>query len=173
MCFIIGQLISAGVLRGLVSRVDEWGYKIPFALQWVWPVFLIPAIWFAPDSPWHLARHNRIAEAEQSIRRLQDPNRGIDPKQVLAQIVYTNNLEEQLSVGTTYMDCFKGFERRRTEIAIVVFAGQLVCGLVFAYASTYFFQQVGLNPEQAYSLGLGANALALVACFVNWFALMP
>lgn len=39
--------------------------------------------------------------------------------------------------------------------------------------STYFFQQVGLNGPQAYSLGLGANALALVACFVNWFLLMP
>lgn len=92
---------------------------------------------------------------------------------MLAQIVYTNNLEEQLSVGTSYWDCFKGFERRRTEIAIVVFGGQLLCGLCFAYASTYFFQQVGLNSDEAYSLGLGANALALVACFVNWFVLMP
>ena len=29
MCFILGQLISSGVLRGLVHRQDEWGYKIP------------------------------------------------------------------------------------------------------------------------------------------------
>ena len=173
MCFIMGQLISGGVLRGLVNRVDQWGYRIPFAIQWIWPCFLIPLIWFAPESPWHLARHNRLEEAERSIRRLQHPTLGTDPKKLLAQIVYTNNLEEQLSVGTTYWDCFKGFERRRTEIAIVVFAGQLVCGLLFAYASTYFFQQVGLNTEAAYSLGVGANALALVACFVNWFALMP
>ena len=173
MCFIMGQLISAGTLRGLVTRLDQWGYRIPFALQWFWPLVLIPTIWFAPESPWHLVRHNRIVEAEMSIRRLQHPDKGIDPQQVLAQIVYTNNLEEQLSVGTTYMDCFKGFERRRTEIAIVVFAGQLVCGLCFAYASTYFFQQVGLESGPAYSLGLGANALALVACFVNWFVLMP
>jgi SP family general alpha glucoside:H+ symporter-like MFS transporter len=27
MCFIIGQLIAAGVLNGLVSRTDEWGYR--------------------------------------------------------------------------------------------------------------------------------------------------
>lgn len=33
MCFIIGQLIAAGVLQGLVGRTDEWGYRIPFALQ--------------------------------------------------------------------------------------------------------------------------------------------
>jgi len=133
----------------------------------------IPAIYFAPESPWYLVRHRRLEEAEHSLRRLQAPRRGIDPAKQLAQIIYTNNLEEQLSVGTTYKDCFMGFERRRTEIACVVFGGQLVCGLCFAYASTYFFQQVGLDMDAAYSLGLGANALALLACFANWFFLIP
>ena len=172
MCFIIGQFISSGVLKGFVGRTDQWGYRIPYALQWVWPIFLIPLVYLAPESPWHLVRKNRLEDAEKSIRRLQSGH-SQDPKRTLAQIVYTNNLEEQLSVGTSYYDCFKGFELRRTEIACVCFGGQLVCGLVFAYASTYFFQQVGLNASDAYSLGWGANALALFACFVNWFVLMP
>ncbi len=174
MCFIIGQFLSGGVLRGLINRQDQWGYRIPFAIQWFWPMVLIPTIWFAPDSPWHLVRQNKLNEAERSIRRLQDFSvPGMDAKRTLAEIVYTNNLEEQLSVGTTYWDCFKGFERRRTEIAMVVFGGQLVCGLCFAYASTYFFQQIGLDTSTAYSLGVGANGLALFACFCNWFLLMP
>jgi MFS transporter, SP family, general alpha glucoside:H+ symporter len=33
MCFIIGQLIAAGVLQGLSGRTDEWAYRIPFAIQ--------------------------------------------------------------------------------------------------------------------------------------------
>lgn len=105
MCFIIGQLISGGVLRGLVSRMDQWGYRIPFALQWIWPIFLIPTIYFAPESPWHLVRHNRLEDAEKSIRRLQAAGPGLDPMRTLATIVYTNNLEEQLSVGTTCTFC--------------------------------------------------------------------
>jgi MFS transporter, SP family, general alpha glucoside:H+ symporter len=129
MCFILGQFISAGVLRGFVHREDQWGYRIPYALQWFWPLWLIPVIWFAPESPWHLVRKNNLEEAERSIRRLQSGD-SIDPKKTLATIVYTNNLEEQLSVGTAYRDCFRGFELRRTEIAMVVFGGQLVCGLV-------------------------------------------
>lgn len=48
-----------------------------------------------------------------------------------------------------------------------------MCGLCFAYASTYFFQQVGLDADAAYSMGWGANGLALFACFCNWFILMP
>lgn len=174
MCFIIGQLISGGVLKGLVGNTTQWGYRIPFALQWFWPCLLTPLIFFAPESPWYLVRQNRLDEAEKSIRRLQSSKDGvIDPKDTLATIVYTNNLEEQLSVGTTYLDCFRGFELRRTEIACTVFAGQLLCGLCFAYASTYFFEQVGLNSSEAYSLGVGANGLAFFGCLCNWFILMP
>lgn len=33
MCFILGQFLAAGVLRACLVRDDEWGYRIPFALQ--------------------------------------------------------------------------------------------------------------------------------------------
>lgn len=113
---------------------------------------------------------NRLDEAEKSLRRLQSPKAThINPMKTLATIVYTNNLEEQLSVGTSYWDCFKGFERRRTEIACMVFAGQILCGICFAYNSSYFFQNVGMGTSATYSLALGGTALALVGCFVNWF----
>ena len=49
MCFAIGQFISAGVLQGTLSRSDAWGYKIPFALQWLWPPFLLVAAYFMPE----------------------------------------------------------------------------------------------------------------------------
>ncbi|MAD86658.1 MAG: hypothetical protein CL912_27190 [Deltaproteobacteria bacterium] len=173
MCFIIGQLISAGILKGLSTRTDPWGYKIPFALQWVWPVFLIPLVYMAPESPWYLVRVGRIDDAEKSLRRLQSPDANIDPRKTLAAIIYTNNLEQQLSVGTSYFDCFKGFELRRTEIACAVFAGQILCGICFAYNSSYFFSQVGLGTSATYSLALGGTGLALIGCFLNWFALMP
>lgn len=174
MCFIIGQLISAGVLKGLSTRTDEWGYKIPFALQWIWPIFLIPLIYLSPESPWYLVRMGRLQEAEESLRRLQSPKAmHIDPRKTLSTIVYTNNLEKQLSVGTSYWDCFKGFELRRTEIACVVLAGQILCGICFAYNSSYFFSQVGLGTSATYSLALGGTGLALVGCLINWVALLP
>lgn len=174
MCFIMGQLISAGVLKAFDTRQDVWGYRIPFALQWVWPCFLIPLICFAPESPWYLVRQNRLDEAEASLRRLQSKKAThIDPKRTLATIVYTNNLEEQLSVGTSYWDCFKGFELRRTEIACMCFAGQILSGICFAYNSSFFYASVGLGTSTTYSLTLGGTALALAATVVNWVALMP
>jgi SP family general alpha glucoside:H+ symporter-like MFS transporter len=32
-CWGIGQLISLGVLRGLLHRTDQWGWRIPYAIQ--------------------------------------------------------------------------------------------------------------------------------------------
>ncbi|KAK2609168.1 hypothetical protein QQS21_002250 [Conoideocrella luteorostrata] len=174
MCFIIGQLISAGVLKGLSTREDEWGYKIPFALQWIWPIFLAPLIYYSPESPWYLVRIGKLDEAEKSLRRLQSSKAThIDPRKTLSAIIYTDNLERQLQVGTSYLDCFKGTELRRTEIACLVFAGQILCGIAFAYNSSYFFSQIGLGTSTTYSLALGGTGLAFVGCLVNWFALMP
>jgi len=52
LSWVFGQFISAGALRGCLSRTDEWEYRIPYALQWIWPVPLIIGTWFAPESPW-------------------------------------------------------------------------------------------------------------------------
>ncbi|KAK9235017.1 general substrate transporter [Lipomyces kononenkoae] len=173
MCFIIGQLIAAGVLYSLVDLDTEWSYRIPFALQWIWPALLIPLLFFAPESPWHLVRTGRLEEAEKSLSRLQSKSASIDVKDTLAAIVQTNNLEQELSIGTSYWDCFKTFERRRTAIACLAFAGQVLCGLNFAYNSTYFFQQLGLSTSQTYRLNVGGTGLALLGTIFSWFLLLP
>ncbi|KAI1853769.1 hypothetical protein JX265_003897 [Neoarthrinium moseri] len=173
MCFIIGQLIAAGILATLVSRTDEWAFRIPFAIQWVWPAFLIPLLCFAPESPWHLVRKGEIKKAELSLRRLRSSQDDVDVKSTLATIIRTDALEKRITAGTSYWDCFRGVERRRTEIACMAFAGQMFSGLAFAYNSTYFFQQVGLTPAQTYRLNIGGTGLALLGTLVSWFTLMP
>lgn len=42
-------MMSAGVLRGLLHRDDEWGWRIPYAIQWAWPIPIIVGILFAPE----------------------------------------------------------------------------------------------------------------------------
>ena len=52
LCWVIGQLIASGVLKGFVGRSDQWAYRVPFAIQWIWPVPIFIACVFAPESPW-------------------------------------------------------------------------------------------------------------------------
>ena len=48
LCWVIGQFLASAVLKGVSTREDEWAYRIPYALQWMWPIPLIIGITFAP-----------------------------------------------------------------------------------------------------------------------------
>ncbi|KAH7126532.1 hypothetical protein B0J13DRAFT_588940 [Dactylonectria estremocensis] len=139
MCFIIGQLISTGVLHGL-------------------EVFLIPLVTMAPSSPWHEVRHGRFESAEKSLRRLQRSSVDIDPKNTLAMIDYTNNLEEQLQ--TTHHDYF--FEQ--VELATATTYSLNLAGTGLALARTlinWFFIMPRFGCRSTYLVGMTVVIMAL------------
>ncbi|KAK9369877.1 general substrate transporter [Lipomyces kononenkoae] len=171
MCWAIGQLISAGVLQGLESRSDDLGYRIPFAIQWVWPVPILIAVIYAPESPWFLVRKGRLEEAEASVRRLTSSKAPSTPEQTVAMMVHTNKLEEEAESSESYLACFKGTDLRRTEISCFVFAGQVMSGTTFAYSPTYFFTLAGLGSDNAYKMNLGGTGVAFVGTALSWLVM--
>jgi MFS transporter, SP family, general alpha glucoside:H+ symporter len=57
-----------------------------------------------------------MEEAEKALRRLS--SKGVDVKATLAVITETDRFEQELEAGSTYVDCFRGFNLRRTEISV-------------------------------------------------------
>ncbi|KAJ6010178.1 hypothetical protein N7522_005194 [Penicillium canescens] len=169
MCWAIGQLIASGVLYGLVGRKDQWSYRIPFALQWIWPVPLMAICWIAPESPWWLVRQDRLEDAKRSIRRLGGSKTEDQINGQLAMMVHTIKIEAEIEAGTTYADCFKGVDLRRTEICCLTFAGQILSGSTFAYSPTYFFTQAGMDTSRSFQLGVGCTGVAFVGTFLSWW----
>jgi len=169
-CWGLGQLIAAGVLRAMLRRSDEWAYRIPFALQWMWPIPLLIGICFAPESPWWLVRRGRNEDAKKALLRLtstSDPN--FDADQTISMMVHTNELEKEISSGTTYLDCFKGIDLRRTEITCVTWAIQNLCGAAFMGYSAYFFQQAGLSVNSSFDFSISLYAVAMIGVVISWF----
>ncbi|KAJ5937592.1 hypothetical protein N7454_003934 [Penicillium verhagenii] len=169
MCWAIGQLIASGVLYGLVGRTDQWGYRIPFALQWIWPVPLIVVCWLAPESPWYLVRKDRLEDAKRSIRRLGGNKTEDQINGQLAMMVHTTKIEAEIESGTTYVECFKGVDLRRTEICCVAFMGQIMAGSSFAYTPTYFFEQAGMHTSKSFQFGVGCTGVSFVGTALSWF----
>lgn len=96
---------------------------------------------FAPESPWFLTRKDRLDEAKKSLQRLGDKSEA-ENNGTLAMMVHTVKIENETTSGTSYLDCFKGVDLRRTEICCITFAGQVLSGSSFAYAPSFFFVQV-------------------------------
>ena len=94
----------------MVNRDDEWSYRIPYALQWMWPVPLIIGVALAPESPWWLVRKGRLEDAKKSLLRLTSLDRetDFDADETVAMMVHTTALEEQITKGASYWDCFRG-----------------------------------------------------------------
>jgi SP family general alpha glucoside:H+ symporter-like MFS transporter len=105
LCWALGQLISAGVQAGFVSNTTQWAYRIPFAIQWAWPLPLFLILWFAPESPWHYVRTGQYQQAEQSVRRLSSALQQARVKETVAMMIHTNELEKAMDEGTSYLDC--------------------------------------------------------------------
>lgn len=170
-CWGVGQEIGIGVIMAMLKRDDEWAYRIPYALQWMWPVPLIVGIFFAPESPWWLVRKGRTEDAKKSLLRLTSEHResDFDAEETVAMMVHTTALEEKTTSGASYLDCFKGHDLRRTEIVCMVWAIQNLSGNSFSNYSTYFLEQAGLDDSASYSFALGQYAMNMVGVFGAWF----
>jgi MFS transporter, SP family, general alpha glucoside:H+ symporter len=172
LCWVMGQLIAAGVVRGMVRQnsLGQWAFRIPFGLQWFWPIPLIIGVICAPESPWYLVKKNRLREARRSLLRLTSKNhKAFNVDNTIAMMVHTNALERQIDAGTSYLDCFRGTDLRRTEIACCVWMIQVFCGVWLGGAGTYFFERAGFPPEQAFNLNLGLPAIGFVGTVLSWF----
>ncbi|KJZ72018.1 hypothetical protein HIM_08579 [Hirsutella minnesotensis 3608] len=169
-CWGLGQEIGIGVIRSMLSRNDEWSYRIPYALQWMWPLPLFIGICFAPESPWWLVRKGKTDEAKHALLRLTSLDRetDFDADETVAMMVHTTALEEKMTAGATYWDCFKGVDLRRTEIVCMTWAIQNLSGNSFSNYSTYFLKQAGLPEETSYSFALGQYAINMVGVFGAW-----
>ncbi|KAJ6019449.1 hypothetical protein N7522_001516 [Penicillium canescens] len=147
-CWGLGQAIGLGVIKSMLGREDEWAYRIPYALQWMWPVPLLIGISFAPESPWWLVRKGRLADAKNSLLRLTSLDRETDfnADETVAMMVHTNALEKSVSEGATYLDCFRGN------------------GL-----APHGDCQAGLSTDKSYDFAIGQYGINMAGVLGAWF----
>lgn len=172
LCWVIGTILGQGVLRAFLDNQDsQWAYRLPFAIQWVWPVPIAIGVFFAPESPWWLIRKGRLEEAKKSVSRLTskkaDPDFDVDS--TVAMMHYTHVYENNSEVEASYWDCFRGVDLRRTEITCMVWAIQNLSGSGFMGYSTYFFQQAGLDSKDSFSIAMGQYGMGAIGTILSWF----
>lgn len=115
-------------------------------------------------------------------------------------MVRTNQHELDNQPGCSYIECFKGSDLRRTEIACVGWMIQVLSGSSFGNQGTYFFEQgmrqlslpsfvrlpvgvevladyldanpsAGLSTANSFKFNLGQYAIGFVGTCGSWFTM--
>lgn len=167
MSWSIGGIIVAGVTYGTNQRNDQWSWRLPTALQWLFPTPLLVILFFAPESPWWLVRRGRKQEALRSIERLGAKNQQA-AQEKLAMIERTVEIEALQGGTPRLIDLFKGVDLRRTLITCFMYASQNFAGNLIANQATFFFEQAGMGTNFSFQLGLINSCLQFVANICSW-----
>lgn len=169
MSWSIGGIIVAGASYGFNGRMDEWAWRGPLALQWIFPVPLMAIIWFAPESPWWLVRKGRKEQALKSIKRLgRRSGTQASAEETLAMMERTVEIEAHAGGQPTLIDLVKGVDLRRTLITCLTYASQNFAGNLIANQATFFFEQAGMSTNFSFKLNIINSCLQLIGNILSW-----
>lgn len=101
----LGLLFGVVVDNATKNRNDSGAYRIPMAVQLIFPIILVPGlILFAPESPRWLLTKGKVEQARKSLRRLH----GDRPDFIESEILYiTGLIEEERQTEGSWMDLLK------------------------------------------------------------------
>lgn len=161
--WLIGQLLSAGSLRGMMELKgsDAWAIRGPILVQYLWIVPLIGVIYcWAPESPIFLSRRGLDVRATKVLTQLsRDPH--FDAVGSVGVIRRVEEHEKETTNTVGYWDCFRGINLRRTEIAIVMYLTQQLIGTPLISFSASLLEKAGHSQDMALSLTMGLCGLGI------------
>ncbi len=111
-------------------------------------------------SPWWLIGKDRDDDALKQLRRLGHSE--ISAQNHLAIMKVTQKAAREESSGTTYLECFRGTNLRRTIITIMPLTIQAMSGVAYISSyGTYYFQLAGISTARSFQIACGAQALSI------------
>ncbi|KAI0815684.1 general substrate transporter [Xylaria sp. FL0064] len=169
--YVVGQFIASGVISAFSARLDEEGYRSILMLQWIWPIPVSIAMYFAPESPWWCVQKEQLDRADESVKRLARKSSQRYTNAKLALMIYVDSVEKRATKGTTYLDCFRGTNIRRTELVCAASIASAIYGAPLRGLTTSLYLKAGIFFWAQASVSLGVNIFALVITLTTWVIL--
>ncbi|KAK5676317.1 hypothetical protein LTS10_011129 [Elasticomyces elasticus] len=166
MFWAIGSIIVGAVTYSYNKSDHSDAYRIPIALQWMFPTPLAILIFCAPESPWWLVRKGRLEAAAHSVERLGRRSQ-VNSAETVAMMRRVIDMEASIK-PPGHLELFKGTDLRRTLIVCGVYLAQNLTGNLIANQAVYFFQQAGIDDDTAFALGLITSALQWIFVMLSW-----
>ncbi|RJE27630.1 MFS alpha-glucoside transporter [Aspergillus sclerotialis] len=169
-CEVVPTALRAYVTAAVTGLEGDMGWRLPFILQWVWPLPLLIGTYFAPESPWNAVRRGKFDLAKKSLMRLRQdtPGKESEVEATFAYIRHTTELEKAETANAGFLECFRGTNLWRTEINCVVWAAQFLCGNAILSYSVVFLEAAGFSEVQSFDLNIALSACYIVGGVICW-----
>ncbi|KAL2848406.1 general substrate transporter [Aspergillus pseudoustus] len=165
----IGVLLAVLTVLGSRDTLPEnsqWAFRTVMVVQLFIPILLLGAVFFFPESPRWLLQRGRREEAKNAllfIRAGSDSDSSVSSSVDTELDLLASAIREQADhhAATSYRDCFRGSNGRRTFIAAGVQVMQQLQGNSFfsSYALLYM-AQLGISDPLTAQPGRVACGLA-------------
>ncbi|CAP93411.1 Pc16g07410 [Penicillium rubens Wisconsin 54-1255] len=170
--------VVAGIFLGfaanvIVKDVKDIAWRLQLGSAFI-PSFILGAgIYFCPESPRWLMKHNRHAEGFNSMLRLRAHPIIAARDFYYSYVIYEEELKEARGAGyfSRLWDCFAVPRIRRANYgASTVMIAQQMCGInIISFYSSTIFREVGYTEDQALYASLGYGAIQVVATIPTLF----
>lgn len=165
---LLGELIGAAVIFACEKKDSAAAYLIPFGTQWIFTILPFALAIVMPESPSYLIRTGNYDKAYQAMKSLHTT--GIDVTPLLNQMQISIAHEQEVSQELSYLDCFKGINRRRTAVVGFAFMVPSFFGVPLLASASYFMQVVGMDSSLSIIVLILGIVLGLLANAVGiWF----
>jgi len=186
LCWVLGQLLASGITKAFESYNTDMSYRIPFAFQWFFSVALLVAVSFAPESPYWYLQRGRLDMARRATGKLVrkgSPERVEEKLALMQHTIHqeasrdpcseTSGSEKPKGVrgwlGHLRLDCIKGTNRRRTEIASMAWLIQASCGASLIPWAPKLFEAAGLPTSEALSVNIALPTAGVFGTLASWW----
>ncbi|KAJ5611777.1 general substrate transporter [Penicillium herquei] len=169
---IIGTNIAYWVDYGLGFLDNDVSWRVPFALQAVYPLVAFAFTLVLPESPRWLAAHGHMEAATAALSALRDLPE--DHELVQAELNDISSVIQLENDSASWSSLFQqGPAKVRTRVIIACAAQsmQSYCGINFVeyYAPFILKNSVGLNDNLANLVSGFSQIWFLIASFLTWF----
>ncbi|CUM55900.1 uncharacterized protein AC631_05200 [Debaryomyces fabryi] len=166
----LGPFVCYLIANSTSERLDRMAYRSLFLSQWVFSGTSFIMLFFIPESPYYFVLKNADEKALIHLRKLYKGEALAEHQLILVK----KTVEEarHTSISSSFIDCFRGINLKRTFIAISPFVMQPMSGVAYIGSySTYFFQLSGFDTQKSFQISVGQQALSILGCITSWFIL--
>ncbi|OAL49305.1 general substrate transporter [Pyrenochaeta sp. DS3sAY3a] len=166
---VFGSFLATCVLEGTSKVNGSWSWKAAVVSQFALAaICIVLFLAFTPESPYWLVNKGRDEDAQKALLRIHGSEAGYNVNADVAAIRSTIEAErEASSVSASYLECFKGTDRRRTFLACLPMVMQQFCG--FPLCGNYLAYFLTLSRlKNAFLLTMISLLLAIFAVLISF-----